>query len=177
MRRAAALPRALSRALSAKAPSQQPVQYAAAAADAAAQHVASKIGLADAAMRAAYDALPTSFAPHALAPGARALGALDVARKRLVYRSKQRGWLEVDLLMGSFADAHLGAYGAAELAAYEAILNRETLDLYNIVTGKDACPPELAGAVMDAIKAHVASSPLGKADPAKYAAMKGHFSN
>jgi succinate dehydrogenase assembly factor 2 len=27
----------------------------------------------------------------------------EAHRKKLIYRSKQRGWLEVDLLMGSFA--------------------------------------------------------------------------
>ncbi len=146
--------------LSAAARSQAPVQFV--GRELTDAHIA-RVAANDAAMRASYDAL--SGAP------------LAVRRKRLAYRSKQRGWLEVDLLMGSFADAHLGALDAAALDTYEAILNRETLDLYNVITGKEPAPAELAGAVMDAIKAHVASSPLGRADPRKYEAMKKHFSN
>jgi succinate dehydrogenase assembly factor 2 len=157
-------PSRLLRALSSAAASrsQAPVEFKPPASLTTA-HV-SRVEANDAAMRAAYDALPAG------AP-------LLVRRKRLAYRSKQRGWLEVDLLMGSFADAHLGALDAAGLDAYEAILNRETLDLYNMITGKDDAPVELRGAVLDAIKAHVASSPLGRADPAKYAQMKEHFTN
>ena len=128
-------------------------------------------------MREAYDAVPSIFSAHAHAPGADSMTHLEVVRKRLIYRSKQRGWLEVDLLMGTFADAFVVTMGEADLRVYEGILNRETLDLYNIITGKDACPPELAGSVMDLIKKHVASSPLGRADPKKYAEMKKHFTN
>jgi succinate dehydrogenase assembly factor 2 len=142
--------------------SQAPVEFRAPASLTSA-HV-SRVEANDAAMRSAYDALPAG------AP-------LAVRRKRLAYRSKQRGWLEVDLLMGSFADAHLGALDAPGLDAYEAILNRETLDLYNLITGKDAAPVELRGPVLDSIKAHVASSPLGRADPRKYETMKKHFTN
>jgi succinate dehydrogenase assembly factor 2 len=156
-------------------PSQQPVQYKAPRQMTVEQ--VTKIGETDAAMRAAYDAVPESFSEHALAPGSGELAHLDVVRKRLIYRSKQRGWLEVDLLMGTFADAAVGSMNEAELRCYELILNRETLDLYNIVTGKDECPVELAGPVMDKIKAHVASSPLGRADPRFYEKMKKHFSN
>ena len=31
----------------------------------------------------------------------------DSYRKRLLYRSKQRGWLEVDIILGSWASHHL----------------------------------------------------------------------
>lgn len=152
--------RAFSSAASSR--SQAPVEFRPPASLTSA-HV-SRVEANDAAMRAAYDALPAG-------------ASLVVRRKRLAYRSKQRGWLEVDLLMGSFADAHVGALDAAGLDAYEAILNRETLDLYNMITGKDEAPVELRGAVLDAIKAHVASSPLGRADPKKYELMKKHFTN
>ena len=32
---------------------------------------------------------------------------LDIRKKRLVYRSKQRGWLEVDLLLGTWASENV----------------------------------------------------------------------
>ena len=159
----------------ASSPSQQPVQFKPPPIMTAEQ--VNKIGVTDAAMREAYDAIPSTFSQHAQAPGTASMTHLQVVRKRLIYRSKQRGWLEVDLLMGTFADAFVINMGEADLYIYEKILNRETLDLYNIVTGKDACPLELAGPVMDLIKKHVASSPLGRADPKKYEEMKKHFTN
>ena len=128
-------------------------------------------------MRAAYDALRTDFPLHAQAPGTPPPPPLDVLRKRLLYRSKQRGWLEVDLLMGAFADAHLAGMGEGELREYERLLNRETLDVYNMVTGKEAAPAELQGPVLERVKAFVASSPLGKASPEAYAKVKGIYSN
>jgi succinate dehydrogenase assembly factor 2 len=157
-------------------PTQQPTQYTPGAELPA--HRVAALSARDGAMRAAYDALRTDFGAHALAPGAAAPPPpLEVLRKRLLYRSKQRGWLEVDLLMGAFADAHLGAMGEVELRAYERLLNRETLDLYNFVTGKDEAPPELQGPLLEKVKEYVATSPLGKADPGAYAAKKGIFSN
>jgi succinate dehydrogenase flavin-adding protein (antitoxin of CptAB toxin-antitoxin module) len=85
--------------------------------------------------------------------------------------------LEVDLLMGAFATQHLSSLTAPELATYEKILGRETLDLYNLILGKEAPPPELEGPVLERIKAFVQTSPLGRADPAAYARTKGTYSN
>ena len=60
------------------------------------------------AMLAEHHRLKTEDLPAAsLSPAERAGGvdAEAVRRKRLVYRSKQRGWLEVDLLLGTWASA------------------------------------------------------------------------
>jgi succinate dehydrogenase assembly factor 2 len=156
-------------------PTQQATQYTPGAE--LPPHRVAALAARDGAMRAAYDALRTDFSAHSLAPGVAPPPPLEVLRKRLLYRSKQRGWLEVDLLMGAFADAHLGAMGEAELREYERLLNRETLDVYNMVTGKDAPPPELSGPVLEQVKAFVATSPLGKADPQTYETKKGIYSN
>lgn len=246
------------RLASAAAPSssaQQPVQFTPRAMT---DELIRKIGATDEALRAAYDAVPAAFPAHSQ-PGAGAGGqpAVDhqaALRKRLLYRSKQRGWcvaaplrhrrrrwcwgaegggrgwgapppppreprgargagrrvwvsrrgaaagccsvpapqpapppplararalcrLEVDLLMGSWAAKHLAALPDAQLVEYERLLNRETIDIYNYITGKDAPPPELLGPVLDSIRAFVASSPLGKASTEDYARMKGVFSN
>ena len=79
--------------------------------------------------------------------------------------------------MGSWAAKHLAALPDAQLTEYERLLNRETIDIYNYITGKDTPPAELEGPVLESIRAFVASSPLGRASSEDYAKMKGIFSN
>ena len=67
----------------------------------------------------------------------------EVRRKRMIYRSKQRGWLEADLLMGSWAQDNVPHLSNDELDEYEKILNVETIDVYNYISGKDELPPHL----------------------------------
>ena len=43
---------------------------------------------------------------------------LDERRKRLLFRSWHRGTREMDLIMGRFADANIGALSDAELDAF-----------------------------------------------------------
>ena len=69
----------------------------------------------------------------------------------------------MDLLLGTWAARFVPSLSAAELSQYEALLNRETLDLYNWVTGREPPPPELAGPLLDGIVAWVRAQPLGRA--------------
>jgi succinate dehydrogenase assembly factor 2 len=64
-------------------------------------------------------------------------------RKRMIYRSKQRGWLEADLLMGSWAAEHVPSLTIEELDEYEILLQEETIDIYNYISKKDPLPPHL----------------------------------
>jgi len=68
--------------------------------------------------------------------------------------------------MGSWAAKHLADLSDAQLKEYERLLNRETIDIYNYITGKDTPPAELEGPVLESIRTFVASSPLGKASSA-----------
>ena len=61
----------------------------------------------------------------------------------------------------------------AELDQYEAILNRETIDIFNYITEKDPTPPEIDGTIMTELKEYCATSPLGKASPAAYEEGEG----
>ena len=164
---------------------QQPVQFA--GADITAELLA-KSAATDARMRRDYDAMPARFAPHAQPPpgsgpggggggGGGEVGVREAFRKRLLYRSKQRGWLEVDLLLGTWAELHLAALPEELLPSYERILNRETLDIFNMITGKEAPPAELEGPVMDSIKRFVAKGGQRFVGPEGYAAIKGGMSN
>ena len=98
--------------------------------------------------------------------------ARDYARrKRMIYRSKQRGWLEADLLMGSWAVANVPNLSEQELDEYEVLLKEETIDIYNYVSGKDELPPHLRDLkVMHMLKDYALVRNM--ASPEGYASVK-----
>jgi antitoxin CptB len=63
-------------------------------------------------------------------------------RKRLRFRSWHRGMREMDLLMGSFADAHVDEFDTGMLDRYEALLELSDPDLYNWMSGREPVPAE-----------------------------------
>lgn len=66
----------------------------------------------------------------------------EIRRKRLLFRSWHRGTREADLLLGSFAEQHLGELTEAQLARYEALLEHGDGDLLDWITGRVPPPPE-----------------------------------
>ncbi|KAL3766909.1 hypothetical protein ACHAW5_000927 [Stephanodiscus triporus] len=101
-------------------------------------------------------------------------------RKRLVYRSKQRGWLEVDLLLGTWASINVPSLNADELDEFEKFVNMETIDIYNVLTLRSDVPEEMSGSLagdgkrslVERIQDWCKESPLGKADKEKYDEVK-----
>jgi len=67
--------------------------------------------------------------------------ALDVRRKRLLFRSWHRGTKEADLLLGSFAERHLGGFTPTQVDRYEALLEADDVDLFAWIAGR-ATPPQ-----------------------------------
>lgn len=78
---------------------------------------------------------------------------IDIRRKRLIYRSWHRGTREMDLILGRFADKHVGTFSDAELDQYESVLTCSDPDLYNWITGREAAPASHAGPVFTRLKA------------------------
>ncbi len=78
----------------------------------------------------------------------------DRRRERLRFRSWHRGTREMDLLLGSFADAHLHAFSDAQLDIYEAVLEFSDPDLYNWITGNEPLPVEHHNDVMHLLCVH-----------------------
>ena len=144
------------------------------------------IASADAALRKAYDAQPTEYSAHAQPPadgGVAPLvpGGAEPLRKRLLYRARQRGWLEVDLLMGGWAAArlHTPAYASVEaLRSVERVMNLETADLFALLQSGDvaAAPPALRD---DPVLADIIdwSRKNPVAGPAAYEAVKKAMAN
>ena len=78
---------------------------------------------------------------YLFAPGdVRMIDSRDVRIKRLRFRSWHRGTREMDLLLGRFADRHLGQMREPELSQYEALLDVADADLYNWLVGVAPIP-------------------------------------
>jgi antitoxin CptB len=80
---------------------------------------------------------------------------LDKRRGRLRFRSWHRGTRELDLLLGSFADAHIAKFTPEEIDQYEALLGESDPDLYDWIINGEAKPPALHdNGVMHKLRAH-----------------------
>jgi antitoxin CptB len=61
---------------------------------------------------------------------------LDARRRRALYRAWHRGTREMDLLLGTFADAYIAALDTADLLAFEALLDVGDPELLVWLTGQ-----------------------------------------
>jgi antitoxin CptB len=69
---------------------------------------------------------------------------IENKRKRLIFRSNHRGTKEMDLIMGSFAAAHVPSFSEDELASYAGLLEENDPDLYNWISGTEQPPQAIA---------------------------------
>ena len=60
--------------------------------------------------------------------------------KRMAMRSWRRGTKEMDLILGPYADAHLGGMDTAALDHFDALLDENDQDLYPWITGANPVP-------------------------------------
>jgi len=67
---------------------------------------------------------------------------LDARRRKLLFRSWHRGMREMDLILGSFADAEIAALTDAELDDYERLLDVADTVLLPWMTGEVAAPDD-----------------------------------
>lgn len=78
---------------------------------------------------------------------------LTKRQKRIIYRSGQRGWLELDVLLGRWAAEHVPRMvDEGELKAIEDILAAETPHMLQIVLGHVEAPEGLDTEVMRSIR-------------------------
>lgn len=63
---------------------------------------------------------------------------------RLLYRSRQRGFLEMDLLVGIWAEKRIPQLSEDNLRQFDLILEQENPDLYKWLTGQEQPPADIA---------------------------------
>jgi antitoxin CptB len=67
---------------------------------------------------------------------------LDERRRRLLFRSWHRGIVEMDLVLGRFADAQIVQWNAAELDDYERLLEIPDQPFFAWVSGAETVPAD-----------------------------------
>ena len=72
---------------------------------------------------------------------------LEIRRKRLRFRAWHRGMKEADLVLGPFADKHLGRLSARELDEFERLLDALDPDIYDWASGARVAPLEHAAII------------------------------
>jgi antitoxin CptB len=87
----------------------------------------------------------------------RSSDGLDDRRKRLLYRCWHRGTREMDLILGGFADVHIGELSDAAVADLEGLLELPDPDLYAAFSGGKPLDPEYANGIFVDIAKHVAA--------------------
>ena len=78
---------------------------------------------------------------------------LDVRRKRMLFRAWHRGIKEMDIVLGTFADAHLPTMGDEDLDAFERIMNIPDRELFKWISGEAPTPDNHRSDLLDRITA------------------------
>jgi antitoxin CptB len=79
----------------------------------------------------------------------RALMNDETRRKMLKFRAWRRGFREMDLLMGSFADAAIESFDRSALDEFERLLGVPDWEVYAWLIGQKEVPANHAGPVLD----------------------------
>ena len=97
-------------------------------------------------------------------------------RRELLYRSKQRGWLEVDLILGSWANDNIMKLSDTQLLNYKKILDAETSDIYTFLMGVKPIPDHLNNEIIYMIKKY-SKEELKMRNASEYENIKKKMSN
>jgi antitoxin CptB len=82
-----------------------------------------------------YSAAPSAF-------GSPLTLRMDDRRKKLTFRAWRRGFREIDLILGGFADRKLVELDEAGLEAFERLLEAPDQDVYEWITGQAPTPAD-----------------------------------
>lgn len=78
----------------------------------------------------------------------------DASLRRLRMRSMRRGIKEMDLILSTFAEAHLDTLSDSDLLLYDAMLAENDHDLYQWVSGQQPSPDRY-GALLSRISSQI----------------------
>jgi antitoxin CptB len=79
--------------------------------------------------------------------------ARDARLRMLKYRAARRGFLEADLILGPFAQAHADALDPETLDEFERLLDVADQDLYGWIVGLRPTPANFETPLMERLRA------------------------
>ena len=94
---------------------------------------------------------------------------MDDRRKRIRFRAWRRGFREIDLILGAFADGHVEDLDEAGLAEFERLLDTPDQDVYDWIVGRASPPADQDGPVLALIRSFryfARTAAAGKPEPA-----------
>jgi antitoxin CptB len=94
---------------------------------------------------------------------------MDDRRKRIRFRAWRRGFREIDLILGAFADAHVEELDEAGLAEFERLLDTPDQDVYDWIVGRTKPPTDQDGPVLGLIRSFrffARTAAAGRSEPA-----------
>ncbi|HKD47370.1 MAG TPA: succinate dehydrogenase assembly factor 2 [Rhizomicrobium sp.] len=80
-------------------------------------------------------------------------GSSENRRKRLLFRAQRRGFKEVDLIFGAYAEAALTSLDGPGLDQFEALLKAPDQEVYAWLRGAEPVPAEYDNPVFAGLKA------------------------
>ena len=81
-------------------------------------------------------------------------GSSEARRKRLLFRAQRRGFKEVDLIFGAYAQDHLVGLDEIALDQFEALLAAPDQEVYAWLRGAEAVPALHDNAVFAGLKSY-----------------------
>lgn len=79
---------------------------------------------------------------------------MDDRRKKLQFRAWRRGFREIDLILGGFADRKLAELDEAGVAAFERLLDAPDQDVYEWITDQAPAPAAFDTPTLALIRAY-----------------------
>jgi antitoxin CptB len=79
-------------------------------------------------------------------------GSPENRRKKLLFRAQRRGFKEVDLIFGAWAERHLAGLDETGLDRFEALLNAPDQEVYDWLRGAVPVPPQHDNSVFAGLK-------------------------
>lgn len=91
---------------------------------------------------------------------------LSVRQRQIIYRAKQRGWLELDILLGGWAVKHVPHMtNEGELVEIERLLDAETPDMLKWVLKHEQPPAHLETPVLSSIQSYALGGATARQRP------------
>jgi antitoxin CptB len=75
--------------------------------------------------------------------------------KKLRFRAWRRGFREIDLILGRFADQYGEGFTDADFQAFEVLLDENDQDVYAWIIGQSATPPRFETPLMARLRAFI----------------------